>query len=344
MVTKRKLKVLIVDDSIMFRQMLAKSLSEDKGIEVVATASNAYDARDKILQFEPHVMTLDVEMPRMNGIDFLKKLMPQYPLPTVVVSSVSENVFNALNAGAVDFVSKPQPGDTKKKEQFINELILKIKIVSTAKILSKKTNLEGGDIITTQSKHKQDIKMIAIGASTGGTEALHNILTKLPPTMPGIVIVQHMPPVFTKMYADRLNNSCLLDIKEAENGDLVLPGKVFIAPGDFHMKVKKLGTKFIIECFKGEKVNGHCPSVDVLFHSVAEHLGSKAMGVILTGMGYDGAKGLLAMNKKGSMTLGQDEKSCVVYGMPKVAFNIGAVQKQISLNNMAEAIYKFTNS
>ncbi len=338
--TQKKLKVLIVDDSIVFRQMLARSLSEDKGIEVVATASDPYDARDKILQYQPHVMTLDVEMPKMNGIDFLKKLMPQYPLPTVVVRSLSENVFNALNAGAVDFVSKPQPGDLKAREQFIKELILKIKIASTAKIFNKKTGRENGIVMTPFSQQKRDIKMIAIGASTGGTEALYNILTKLPPTMPGIVIVQHMPPGFTKMYADRLNNSWLLDVKEAETGDVVLPGKVFIAPGAFHMKVKKLGTQFIIECFKGEKVNGHCPSVDVLFHSVADHLGDQAMGIILTGMGYDGAKGLLAMNKKGSITFGQDEKSCVVYGMPRVAFNIGAVQKQLPLNHMADAICK----
>jgi len=340
LINQRKLKVLIVDDSIVFRQMLAKRLSEDKGIEVVATASNPYEARDKILQYHPHVMTLDVEMPRMNGIEFLKKLMPQYPIPTVVVSSVSENVFNALNTGAVDFVSKPQGVDPKAREQFINELILKIKIASTAKILNKNASLESGAVITSQTRQKRDIKMIAIGASTGGTEALYNILTKLPPTMPGIVIVQHMPPVFTKMYAERLNSACLLEVKEAETGDIVLPGKAFIAPGGLHMKIKKAGTQFVIECFKGEKVNGHCPSVDVLFHSVADHLGDQALGIILTGMGYDGAKGLLAMKKKGSMTLGQDEKSCVVYGMPKVAFNIGAVEKQIPLNNMAEAIYK----
>jgi len=341
---QRKLKVLIVDDSILFRQTLTKVLSEDEGIEVVATASDPYDARDKILQYEPHVMTLDVEMPRMNGIEFLKKLMPQYPLPTVVVSSEIETAFNALNAGAVDFVSKPQPGDIKAREQFIKELILKIKIAATVKTFNKKTVLDRDTRITSPLQQKRDVKIIAIGASTGGTEAVYSILTKLPPTIPGIVIVQHMPPGFTKMYAERLNHSCLLDVKEAETGDIVLPGKVFIAPGGFQMKVKKLGSRFMIECFKGEKVNGHCPSVDVLFHSVAEQARNKAMGIILTGMGHDGAEGLLAMKKTGCITLGQDEKSCVVYGMPKVAFNIGAVQKQIPLNHMAEAICKFAVS
>lgn len=339
MFTGKKLKVLVVDDSIMFREMLARSLAQDEGIEIVATASNPYDARDKILKYEPHVMTLDVEMPRMSGIDFLKKLMPQYPLPTVVVSSVSESVFDALHAGAVDFVTKPQAGDSKRIDQFIRELTIKLKIASTAKVGEKKHHSMGGNVISASHPEiKRSTKMIAIGASTGGTEGIHNILKKLPPTMPGIVIVQHMPPIFTKMYAERLNGFCSLEVKEAESGDIVLPGKVFIAPGDFHMKVKKIGTKFVIQCFKGEKVNGHCPSVDVLFHSVAEQVGASAMGVILTGMGYDGAKGLLAMKNKGSITLGQDERSSIVYGMPKVAFNIGAVQKQISLQNMAQTI------
>lgn len=340
---KRKIRVLVVDDSIVFRETLARQISQDPLIEVVATASDPYIARDKILEFEPDVMTLDVEMPRMSGIEFLKKLIPQYPIPVVVVSAVSQSVFDALKAGAVDFVTKPDPLNGRGVEAFISELIVKIKIASTAKVATQK-----GNTITSSNNQgagltKQNC-IIAIGASTGGTEAIDRILKGFPANMPGTVIVQHMPPVFTGLFAARLNSSCAVEVKEAKTGDMVLPGRVLIAPGDHHMRIKKVNTNYMVECFRGEKVNGHCPAVDVLFHSVAEHAGKNAIGVILTGMGNDGASGLLALRKSGANTLGQDERSSVVYGMPKAAFTIGAVQEQVPLDLISRKIYALVNN
>ena len=335
---KKKIKVLVVDDSLVFRETLASGISKDAGIEVVGTASDPFMARDKILEMEPDVLTLDVEMPKMNGIEFLKRLMPQYPIPVVVVSAVSDNVFDALNAGAVDFVTKPDIRLGRGIDALINELVVKIKIASTAQLGHWKNNSAGSGVVKKMMGNTGDV-IIAIGASTGGTEAIASILKQFPRHMPGIVIVQHMPPVFTRMYADRLNNSCLLEVKEAQTGDKVIPGTVLIAPGEYHMRLKKVGNIYSVECFRGEKVNGHCPSVDVLFESVAQKAGTAAIGVILTGMGYDGAKGLLSMRKKGAWTIGQDEKSCVVYGMPKVAYSIGAVQKQASLFSIPQLIY-----
>lgn len=340
MYSSKKVKVLIVDDSLIFRETISKGIKDDIGIEVVGTAADPFEARDKIIELEPDVLTLDVEMPKMNGIEFLKKLMPQYPIPVVVVSSVEKNVFDALRAGAVDFVTKPDIRNSKGLglEGFINELIIKIKIASISKVkhMMRDSSVERH---YKRESLKSRCKIIAIGASTGGTEAIYEIIHSLPREMPGIVIVQHMPPIFTKMYADRLNNSCRLEVKEAENGDKVLPGRVLIAPGgDRQMRIKISGNDYVIECFNSEKVNGHCPSVDVLFNSVAEKAGAAAIGVILTGMGYDGAKGLLKMKKNGAVTIGQDEQSSVVYGMPKVAFDIGAVTRQVSLYNIAASI------
>ncbi|NLM59572.1 MAG: chemotaxis response regulator protein-glutamate methylesterase [Clostridium sp.] len=334
----RKIKVLIVDDSLLFRETLARKISQDSAIEVVGTASDPYSARDKIIELHPDVMTLDVEMPRMNGIEFLRRLIPQYPLPVVVVSSVSENVFDALKAGAVDFVTKPDMSNSRGIETFINELIIKIKIASTAKVGQRKNEsiLTNSGINTSRGSSN---RIIAIGASTGGTEAIFNIIKYFPKDMPGIVVVQHMPPVFTRLYAQRLDSSCPMEVKEAVNGDMVLPGRVLIAPGDYHMKLKKRDGNYFVECAKGQRVNGHCPSVDVLFNSVAEVAGRNAIGIILTGMGSDGAKGLLAMRNKGARTLGQDEKSSVVYGMPKVAFDIGAVEKQASLEAIPQLVF-----
>lgn len=334
---KRKTRVLVVDDSLLFRELLVKGISSDNGIEVVGTASDPYSARDKIVELEPDVMTLDVEMPRMNGIEFLKRLMPQYPIPVIVVSNASENIFDALNAGAVDFVTKPDMSGARGIESIINELIIKIKIASMAKVGHWKRDLNAKNM-NFKADTDTGKKIIAIGASTGGTEAIYQILKMYPRDMPGTVIVQHMPPVFTRMYAERLNNSCLVEVKEAENGDRIAPGRVLVAPGDFHMRIKRRGTDYIVECFKGDKVNGHCPSVDVLFESAAKEVGKNAIGVILTGMGYDGAKGLLSMKKKGSWTIGQDEQSCVVYGMPKVAFDIGAVERQASLEQIPQIL------
>lgn len=337
MALKQKIRVLIIDDSLVFRETLARGIGKDPGIEIVGTAADPFMARDMILQHEPDVLTLDVEMPKMSGIEFLKRLMPQYPLPVVVVSSVSSNVFDALNAGAVDFVTKPNVTRQGGLEGFINELIIKIKIASTAKVGSSKSS--------TAVKHasKEAVSgngcdLIAIGASTGGTEAIYQVIKEFPRDMPGVVIVQHMPPVFTRMYAERLNNSCRMEVKEAQNGDIIIPGRVLIAAGDFHMKVKKGNNGYYVECKKGERVNGHCPSVDVLFNSISEISGLSAIGVILTGMGYDGAKGLLNMKKKGAYTIGQDEQSSIVYGMPKVAYDIGAVLRQTSLEEISDII------
>lgn len=303
----KKIRVLVVDDSMVFRQLLSKGLSSDSHIEVVALAGDPYEARDRILEYEPDVMTCDVEMPKMNGIEFIQKLMPQHPLPVVVVSSVNQAVFDAMDAGAVEFVVKPEVQTVSSVESFLNELIIKVKIASTAKVAhwkavgDAKTGVIAG--IGNQEKCR---KVIAVGASTGGTEALYEILKKMPKNSPGIVVVQHIPPVFSRMFAERLNNSTQLYVKEACTGDYLECGKVLIAPGDAHLRLKKIGERYKAECIPGEKVNGHCPSVDVLFESVAREAGSSAVGVILTGMGYDGAKGLLSMKRRGA-----DRKSVV---------------------------------
>ncbi len=336
----KKIRVLIVDDSMLFREVLQRGLSSDPSIEVVATANDPFEARDMIISTKPDVMTCDVEMPKMNGIDFIRKLMPQYPLPIIVVSSTSGTVFDAMNAGAVEFVGKPDLTSVNSVENFINDLIMKIKIAANAKVRTFH-DIQGRKIENRVTADRK--KLIAIGASTGGTEAIYTIIKELPPDTPGVVIVQHIPPNFSRMFADRLNNSTNLVVKEAKTGDYVEQGHVLIAPGDQHMTLRRIGERYKVECYIGERVNGHCPSVDVLFASVAKEAGRDAVGVILTGMGYDGAKGLLAMRKKGARTLGQDEKSCVVYGMPKVAFNIGAVEKQCSLDNMSYNIVNMLN-
>lgn len=335
--------MLVVDDSPLYREALARGISADPNIEVVATASDPFMARDRIIEFEPDVMTLDVEMPRMNGIEFLRRLMPQYPIPVVVVSALSDNVFDALNAGAVEFVTKPDWKLERGMEYLINELTIKIKVASAANVSAWKANAAnsslGGDRINADSK----IKVIAVGASTGGTEAIYQLLKSFSRDMPGIVIVQHMPPVFTRMFAERMNNTTLLEVKEAEHGDRLYPGRVLIAAGDTQMRLKKAGGSYAVECHPGEKVSGHCPSVDVLFESVAEAAGNHAIGVILTGMGRDGANGLLAMRRRGARTIGQDEQSSIVYGMPRAAYEIGAVEKQASLNAVSQAVYAIVN-
>jgi two-component system chemotaxis response regulator CheB len=338
MYAPKKIKVLVIDDSLLFREAVARGIGSDRGIEVVGTSSNPFEARDKIIELEPDVLTLDIEMPRMNGIEFLEKLMPQYPMPVVVVSALNDKVFEALNAGAVDFVAKPNGQSRDGIDGFINELIIKVKIASMAKVSHHKSEYRNNQSNTNMNMGINDI-VIAIGASTGGTEAIAEILSSIPKDMPGIVVVQHMPPVFTRMYAQRLNNSCQMEVKEAAPGDEIIPGRVLIAPGDKHLRINKKENSYIVECLNGDKVNGHKPSVDVLFNSVAEKAGKSAIGIILTGMGYDGAKGLLNIKQKGGITIGQDEKSCVVYGMPKVAYDIGAVLRQVPLKNIPQAIY-----
>jgi len=333
----RPIKVLVVDDSLMFRNLLVKGLDADPNIEVVAQASDAYEARDAIIKYRPDVMTLDVELPKMSGIDFLKKLMPQYPLPVVMISALSDKVFDALEAGAVDFVNKPDNLNRAQLATFLTqELAAKVKIASTAKV-GKLKRVDTGSITENISVGRD--RIIAIGASTGGTEAIFEVVRRFKRDIPGVVIVQHMPPGFTKMYADRLNNQCEVAVKEAQTGDRVLPGQVLIAPGDRHMSIVKVGGIYQVECRGTNRVNGHCPSVEVLFNSVAKVAGRNAIGVILTGMGGDGAKGLLAMRNAGAQTIGQDEATCVVYGMPKVAYDIGAVQYRIALPTIAGKVY-----
>lgn len=326
----RRVKVLIIDDSLVFRETIARGVAQDPGIEVVGTAGDVFEARDMIIERSPDVLTLDVEMPGMNGIEFLKKLMPQYPLPVVVVSAVSGNVFDALNAGAVDFVTKPAGGNNTGLPAFLNDLAVKLKIASMARVGHYKKDFYY-DSVTARADDSSRNTVIAIGASTGGTEAINRLVGAFPGDMNGIVIVQHMPPVFTRMYAERLNKTCRMEVKEAEDGDRVGPGRALIAPGEYHMKLCRGGDGYYVKCFRGEKVSGHCPSIDVLFDSAAASAGSGAIGILLTGMGSDGAKGLLTMKKQGAYTIGQDEKTCVVYGMPMVAFNIGAVMKQAPL-------------
>jgi two-component system, chemotaxis family, protein-glutamate methylesterase/glutaminase len=339
----KKIRVLVVDDSMLFREAISKGISKDPRIEVVGKAVDPYDARDKLLELHPDVMTCDVEMPKLNGVDFIKRLLPQYKIPIVVVSSVSDIVFDAMDAGAVDFLSKPDARIPNAFDNFISELILKIKgaanvnlSANLAQLAKANMNKVVGRSDLTQSGNR---KLIAIGASTGGTEAVCSILKVLPKTVPGIVVVQHIPPVFSRMFAERLNLQTEFNVKEAQTGDIIESGRVLIAPGDKHIKIKRIADKYIVELVQGNKVSGHCPSVDVLFESVAKMAGKNAVGVILTGMGQDGATGLMAMRRAGARTIGQDKESSVVYGMPKVAFDIGAVEKQVSLSSIPSVLF-----
>lgn len=336
----RQIRVLVVEDSLLFRELLVQNLNADPAIQVVATARDPFEARDAILAYQPDVMTLDVELPRMDGIEFLKKLMPQYPLPVVVISTLEDRVFDALNAGAVDFVVKPSAVNQAQIASFIkNELLVKIKIASVAKVGGWKRN-------TPQSSGKPKVEgkkdvVVAIGASTGGTEAIAAVLRDFGQDIPGVVLVQHMPPGFTQMYANRLNEECRVRVKEARSGDVVQPGQVLVAPGgDLHMQLVKINGVYQVALKQAPKVNGHCPSVDVLFESVAKVAGKRAIGIILTGMGGDGAKGLLEMRKAGARTIGQDENTCIVYGMPKVAYDLGAVEYQEKLPEIARRTYR----
>jgi two-component system chemotaxis response regulator CheB len=342
MIGGSKIRLLLVDDSALFRNVLVKGVSKDPEIEVVATAADPFDARDKIVELEPDVMVCDVVMPKMNGIDFIRRLLPQYPMRVVVISSVSDSVLDAMNAGAIDFVPKPDLSYGRTTDVFITELVEKIKIAAKSKIPAVKT-VPAAPRAAARVNPSTNKKLIAIGASTGGTDAIYNVLKALPPDIPGVVIVQHIPPVFSKMFADRLNNTTQLRVKEAQNGDYLEKGLVLVAPGDRHMRVKKIGDRFKVEVFEGEKVNGHCPSVDVLFNSVAEACGPCAVAVIMTGMGEDGARGLLNLRNSGARTIGQDEKSSVVYGMPRAAFEMGAVERQVSLENIPSAILSAIN-
>lgn len=336
---------MVVDDSIFFRKVLIDKLSEFPNLEIIGYAVDAFDAGDKIPVLNPDVVTMDVEMPRLNGIEFLKQLLPAHSVPVVLVSSLNINVFDALSAGAVDFVKKPDISQPNATSLFIKELAGKITIASAAKVRTSSTvNPSKEPPVITMPKSIQSLSnsslVIAIGASTGGTEAILTVLKELPEDTPGILVVQHMPAGFTKMYAERLNRICKMEVKEAVNGDIVKKGLVLIAPGDFHMALVKKGTQYSVKCYNDVKVSGHRPSVDVLFDSVAQTAGKNSIGIILTGMGRDGAAGLLKMRKSGAYTIGQDKESCVVYGMPMEAYNLGAVMIQAPCEEIPSIIRK----
>ena len=340
----KKIKVLIVDDSLFMREYIASVLKKEESIEVVGQAGDPYEARDKIVELFPDVITLDIHMPKMDGIKFLEKLMPQYPLPVVVVSAVTSRVFDAMNAGAVDFINKGLANDPNNRNSFESELVVKIKIASIAKVGQHKHKVVQKSVLKRSGDKKQGDFLIAIGASTGGTEALYSILKSLGNDLPGIAVVQHMPPGFTKLYAERLNNTCAMEAKEAEDGDIICEGKVLIAPGGLQLSVEQGRGELRARCAPGEKVSGHCPSVDYMFDSIAKLKKVNTLGIILTGMGSDGAKGMLAMKQNGAVTIGQDQESCVVYGMPAVAYNIGAVDTQLPLSAIPKQIYEWYNN
>ncbi|MBE9504453.1 MAG: chemotaxis response regulator protein-glutamate methylesterase [Proteobacteria bacterium] len=341
-----KTKVLIVDDSAVVRNLLSSILSKDPSIEVIGTAPDPYIARDKIVKYHPDVITLDVEMPRMDGITFLKKLMKHFPIPVVIVSSLTPKgaitTMKAFEAGAVEVIAKPEMDITKGLEIVSARIIEKVKIAATAKVKKRDARKEAVDKrrqpLTTKALAQSTNKIVAIGASTGGTEAIREVLISMPANSPGIVIVQHMPEKFTKMFAKRLNEQCAMDVKEAREGDGVYPGVVLIAPGNHHMVLKRSGARYYVKLNQNPPVFHQRPSVDVLFESVATYTGANSVGVIMTGMGADGAGGLLKMKEAGAKTIAQDEKSSIVFGMPKEAIKLGAAQKVISLSDIPQAI------
>lgn len=345
----KKIRVLVVDDSALFRQTIMQQLSAQADMEVVGYAINAYDAQKKIPQLHPDILTMDVEMPGMSGIDFLKQLLPTNPIPVILVSSLNLSVFDALSAGAVDFVRKPDMRAQNTKDAFFASLIMKVRGASKAKVrIGRQLGVTGPNNKVSAPARPMpfpplprtvlDSTIIALGASTGGTEATLAVLEKLPANVPGIVITQHMPEGFTDMYAQRLNRICAMEVREAKNGDVIRPGLALIAPGAKQMEVVRSGYNYIVQCRPGAKVSGHCPSVDVLFSSMAKNVPINKVGIIMTGMGGDGAKGLLQMRQNGAFTIGQDKESCVVYGMPMVAYNMGAVCVQASCDKIPSVL------
>lgn len=337
-------RVLIVDDSAVVRSVLSKRLTE-AGLEVVGVAADPYVARDLILLKKPDVLTLDLEMPRMDGLTFLDRLMTHYPLPVVVLSSLtearSELALRALEAGAVDVIGKPGSSmSTGLEENTFQQLVTSLK--AGAKSRPRRRFGKGSRKPDFTEKRRSieatSDKVVALGASTGGTQALSELLQALSADHPGVLVVQHMPPIFTRTFAERLDRTCSLRVQEARSGDAVKDGTVLIAPGNHHLLLKRSGAKYHVECRQGPLVHHVRPSVDVLFQSVAKAAGPNAVGVILTGMGRDGAEGLLAMRRAGAATLAQDEESCVVYGMPKEAVARGAVEEIVPLSRMADVL------
>ena len=339
----RPVRVLIVDDSALIRQILAAGLGADPEIEVVGTAGDPYQARDRLQELEVDVLTLDVEMPRMDGVAFLRRLMPQYPMPVVMVSALTERgkaiTLDALEAGAVDFVTKPKADVARGLAAMMSELRTKVKAAAKAKVRAPKPIATAArEPLSAGALAESTDKVVAIGASTGGTEAIRAVITRFPLGMPGVVIVQHMPAGFTRMFAERMNSLCAIEVKEAENGDRIRPGRALIAPGGQHLEVKRSGGMYVAKVAPGELTCGHCPSVEVLMQSVAKAVGSNAIGVMLTGMGRDGATGLKAMRDAGARCFAQDEASSVVFGMPKEAYHCGGAEQLVPLEQMADTV------
>jgi two-component system chemotaxis response regulator CheB len=339
-----KTRVLVVDDSALMRQLLPEILGQDPSIEIVGTASDPYTAWDKIKDLQPDVLTLDVEMPRMDGLTFLGKIMQLRPMPIVMVSSLTERgcetTMRALELGAVDFVTKPKIDVTSGTVALGDELVEKVKAAATARVRTpvRTTTRNYVPTIYRDPMLQRTNQVIAIGASTGGTEALYTILTSLPADSPGIVAVIHMPERFTTSFAKRLDRDCQIRVSEAKDGDRILAGHALIAPGNFHMRVVRQGSFYSVVVENGVPVNRHRPSVDVLFESCARYLGRSAVGVILTGMGNDGATGLLAMRKAGARCLAQDEATCVVFGMPREAIALDAADEILPLDRIADRV------
>ena len=345
----KKIRILVVDDSALMREILQEILSRDPELEVVGTASDPFQAREKILRLNPDVLTLDVEMPRMDGLSFLEKLMRAHPMPVVMVSSLTEKgcetAVRALELGAIDCVAKPHLDVRAGTMEQADEIVGKVKAAARAQLhrrsraaaAASQASVSGAPA-TRPALFNATNKVAAIGASTGGTEALVQVLTSLPADAPGMVIVQHMPAGFTRAFAQRLDSLCRIRVKEAQDGDPVLTGHALIAPGSFQMVLVRSGATSHVRVFPGEPVNHHRPSVDVLFDSCADQLGANAVGVIMTGMGADGARGLLAMREAGAHTIAQNEATCVVFGMPGEAIALGAAEEIKPLNEIASAL------
>lgn len=338
---------MIIDDSIVFRTWLTNNIERDQRFEIVGYGVNAIDARNQIPILKPDILTLDIEMPGMSGIDFLKEYLPTHRLPVILVSSLNVRVFDALAAGAVDFVRKPDMESNIRRETFVSVLISKlitaaqsnVHIPSAAPHPAAAGSILAANALTPARLAAVRSMIIAIGASTGGTEAILEVLRQFPANMPGVVITQHMPEGFTAMYAERLNRLCRMEVREARNGDRIQPGLALLAPGGLQMKVVRMGNGYAVNCTQTDKVNGHCPSVDVLFDSVSNSARDKSIGIILTGMGTDGAMGLLRMRKNGAYTIGQNKETCVVYGMPMEAQKIGATCQQSALSVIPQAVF-----
>lgn len=335
-----KIRVLTIDDSALMRQILAKLLARDPDIEVVGAAPDPIIARQKIKDLNPDVVTLDVEMPRMDGLTFLEQLMARHPMPVVMVSSLTEagceTTLRALELGAVDFFTKPKLDVQAGVEEHAQELIAKIKAAAAARLTRPAfPRAKQSAPAASSAMLKTTNMVIAIGASTGGTEAVKEILSALPPDMPPVLVTQHMPERFTRSWASRLNALSQLSVTEARDGDSVLPGHALIAPGNYHMELVRNGARYSVRITQDQPVNRHRPSVDVMFDSVARYAGRNAIGVILTGMGADGANGLLAMKQAGAYTIAQDESTCVVFGMPKEAIRRGGVDCVLPLHEIA---------